>query len=145
MFASPSSEFRTLFFDYVVRPGLSTFTSSNLLFLRHTWPLLLDSQHNIHILPLQAVSLPCRKQCRTLQHILDLPAIQIHFSELVEVTLTEPTLFAIQEILPDTPPRNAVKIRVAQTHVDSALECLIDVAQAICCQKQQALVVLQYP
>ena len=72
---------------------------------------------------------------RTLDHTLDLPAIHLHLSQLIQVRIRNVEALAagvLDEVSPDLPAGRRGEVSVGEVEVDAGLEGGVDGGGAIC-------------
>ena len=124
---------------------------NNLLLIRLRIPPFnrQDGLHMTHhdlpstLLSLLPIRPRLRQQPRRLQHILDLPSIQLHLGQRVQLPLAQPRALAYKR-LPDLPSARGVERRILHADVDAGVEGVVDVADAVCRQEENPLVVLEH-
>lgn len=94
-------------------------------------------QYNLNMLESKFGLLGPSKQTCRLQHVLDLSAIQIYLSQLIKLQAREllRVICPLNKLSPDEASGGRVKILVGKRHVNTRLECRVDVFSSIGCKE----------
>ena len=92
-------------------------------------------------LRLLLLGLTSRQQPTRLQHVLDLPPVELHLRKLIQVFRSDSTV--TQEALPDHPTTRNRQIRIADGDVNSGVKGRIDGSDSVGCEEHGAFVILE--
>lgn len=98
-------------------------------------------QHNLNMLESKFGLLGPSKQTRRLQHVLNLPAVQVYLSQLIKLCTRKffGVVCPLNKLSPNKAPGGRIKILVGKRHVNTRLECRIDVLSSVGSQEQDTL------